>query len=674
MIKITIDDKEFEVEDNLNIIQICSQLDIEIPRFCYHEKLKISGNCRMCLVEVEKAPKLLPSCATIASNGMVIHTNSSKVQKARAGVMEFLLINHPLDCPICDQGGECDLQDQAFKYGNCKSKYQESKRAVEEKDFGPLIKTHMTRCIHCMRCVRFMSDIAGTEVLGTIGRGSQTEITKFIGENISSEISGNIVDLCPVGALTSKPYAFTSRSWELQKTESIDVHDAYGSNIRIDSRGSQVMRILPRQNEDINEQWLADKSRFSYDGLRYQRLDTGYLRSGSRMQRISTRESIAKALEILSKFNGREIAVIAGPMIDSESIFLAKEIFTRLGVENFCSNQFNYVFDNSQRSNYLFNTTIKEIEKADICLLIGSNVKHTAPLLNARLRKAINSNITKIYRIGRPTDQNYHINELGDNLKILAEILQGTHDFANMLKRATNPIFIIGDEIYSRKDSLALQSMLLEIATKYNVVREGWNGYNILHNHASIVGALDLGFNTSSMSKISSLTQEGKIKLIYLIGADEFDYPDLQKTKIIYQGHHGDMGAKSADVIIPSAAYTEKYATYANMEGRYQKVYKAVNSPNNVLSDAEIFAHMAYDLKINLSFSSINEITQNLVDKLGKIFSLNQIVNPNTFDIHVNEKATLNKLEPLEKNYYISDVISKNSVTMSKCSEEFIKR
>ncbi|MEY3197013.1 MAG: hypothetical protein RLZZ59_381, partial [Pseudomonadota bacterium] len=537
MPKVIIDGKEVECENGLTIIQACQMAGTEIPHFCYHERLAIAGNCRMCLVEVEKMPKPVASCAMPISEGMIVHTNTEKVKKAREGVMEFLLINHPLDCPICDQGGECDLQDQAFKYGSGKSRYNEAKRAVVEKDMGPLVKTEMTRCIHCMRCVRFATDIAGVEEIGSIGRGEHMEVTTYLDKTLTSELSANIIDLCPVGALTSKPSAFKARSWELKHTPSVDVMDSLGSNISVDTRGLEVIRILPLENDDINEEWISDKTRFACDGLKNQRLDTPYIKKNGKLVPSTWEEVITKVSKELSKHSPKEIGAISGTLVDVESMFLLKELMNQLGSTNTDFNQFDYKLDYSHRGNYIFNTGISGIDQADVCLLIGANPRKVAPVLNARIGQRVRKGKLKVFYIGSSTNQTYSIKELGSNLSDIDK---------KLLSNATNPIVIIGDGVYARKDGIALLSQIYELCKKYNVIRKDWNGFNILHNHASTVGAIDVGF-TPGKGGLSAKEIAKKSKVIYLLGADEIEVSD--NAFVIYQGHHGDKGAHRADVI-----------------------------------------------------------------------------------------------------------------------------
>ena len=493
MPKLNIDGKDIEVEEGITLIQACEIAGIEIPRFCFHDRLSVAGNCRMCLVEMERSPKLVASCAMPVADNMVIHTNSDKVRKAREGVMEFLLINHPLDCPICDQGGECDLQDQAMTYGKGESRYIENKRAVQDKNMGPLISTNMTRCIHCTRCVRFVTEVAGLDELGALGRGEHMEIAA-IDKVLTSELSGNVIDLCPVGALTSKPYAFRARSWELEKTETIDVMDAMGCNIRADSKGVEIMRIMPILNEDINEEWLSDKARFCYDGLAVQRLDKAYIRKNGKLQPVSLAEAIAHAASEICKADANNIGAIAGGLADAESMYMLKELMSFVGSNNIDGRVLGSQITFSDRSQYLFNSTIAGIEEADLCLLIGCNPRHEATVLNTRIRKATkSSNKLQVYTIGDIPDQHYKVNHLGNDIKILDDILDQKGDFAKILSQATKPMIIIGEQIMCLKSAESIFKTIHAIADKYQCVTKEFNGVNILHNSASRVAALDLG-------------------------------------------------------------------------------------------------------------------------------------------------------------------------------------
>lgn len=653
MPKIVIDGIETEVEQGLTIIQACELAGVEIPHFCYHERLAIAGNCRMCLVEVEKNPKPVASCAMPVSDGMIVHTNTPKVKKAREGVMEFLLINHPLDCPICDQGGECDLQDQAFKYGSGKSRYNEEKRAVVDKDMGPLVKTHMTRCIHCMRCVRFATDVAGIEEIGSLGRGEHMEVTTYLDKALTSEISANIIDLCPVGALTSKPTAFKARSWELVPTRSVDVMDALGSNIQIDARGLEVIRVMPLENDDINEEWISDKTRFACDGLKNQRLDRPYVRKGGKLVPSTWEEAIEKIAIEIKKHNPKEIGAISGTLCDLESMFLLKEMLNQLGSHNHDFNQFGYYFDSSERGNYLFNTSIAGIEQADACLLIGANPRKVSPVLNARIGKMARKGKMVVARVGEQNDQTYPIKELGTDL---------TSFKTDIFKDAKKPMIIIGDAVLVRKDAAAIMDMVAQICKKYNIIREDWNGFNILHNHASTVGALDIGF-TKTDTSFSAREIAKKCKFVYLLGADEIDISD--DAFVVYQGHHGDRGAHRADVILPAAAYTEKDGIYINLEGRPQYGRKAVGAPGNAKDDREIILNLIQTVGLKMEYTNLNSIRKKLAEIIPNIGSIEKAtVKFNKSDEKISDKP----LETILTDFYMTDPISRASVTMAKCS------
>jgi NADH-quinone oxidoreductase subunit G len=671
MPRVTINDREFEVEEGLTIIQACKVAEIEVPHFCFHEKLKIAGNCRMCLVEVEKAPKLVASCAMNVSEGMKIYTNNRKVEDARKGVMEFLLINHPLDCPICDQGGECDLQDQAFKYGKRTSRFDENKRAVPDKNLGPLIKTSMNRCIHCTRCVRFATDVAGVPEMGAVGRGENMEITNYLEKTLTSELSGNMIDLCPVGALTSKPYAFTARPWELSKTESIDVMDAMGSNIRIDARGMEVMRILPNANEQINEEWISDKARFSYDGLKVQRIDSPYVKINGKL----TKSDWNAALKIVAKKlteSASNIAAIAGPLVPCESLFLLKKLFTALGSNLTSANQYGYNFNTKMRGNYLFNTTIAGVESADLCLVIGANIRKSAPVLNARIGKMVRSNGMKVVSIGKSDDQTYATEYLGDDLSILDEMEKGTHLLSNTIKSAKRPMIIIGDGIYSRPDGKDILEVLYRISMKYGVITKDWNGYNILHNHANMVGGLDVGFSSGDgreVSKILELTRQKEVKLLYLLNADDIDMSKIDDDCfVIYQGHHGGAGAERADVILPEASYTEQDGIYVNLEGRPQCARRAVSAPGLAKASIDIIFELAKYLKQDLGEETLSSVREQMI-LANPIFGQIGAVVPSQVCFDEGAKKILGlKIDIQNKNYYMDNIICQYSKVMAKCS------
>lgn len=678
MPKLIIDNKEIEIKDGLTVMQACELAGIEIPHFCFHERLQIAGNCRMCLVEIEKAPKPVASCAMPVAEGMVIHTNTAIVQKAREGVMEFLLINHPLDCPICDQGGECDLQDQAFKYGKGKSRYTENKRTVQEKNLGPLIKTSMTRCIHCTRCIRFSTEVAGIAEMGAIGRGEHMEITSYLEKALTSELSGNMIDLCPVGALTSKPYAFKGRPWELEKTESIDVMDAVGSNIRIDSRAMEVMRILPKLNEEINEEWISDKARFACDGLKYQRLDVPYIRKAGKLMKASWEEAISCVVNKINSVNGSQIAAIAGTTAPCEPMFLLKKLLAKLGSDMADANQFGYKIDISSRSNYLFNTQIANIEKSDFCLLVGANPRQVAPVLNARIGKIVRNGQMKVYRLGEADDQTYPINELGNDISILSSLLSDKSELSTKLEKANNPMLIIGDGVLTRKDGFAILSLLHEIVVKYKITRDSWNGFNILHNHASMVGALDIGFyygkSGSGTQQILQMSKEDKVKILYLLGADDFGVHNIgSDCFVIYQGHHGDYAANRADIILPEAAYTEQDAIFVNLEGRAQYARRAVETVGQAKESWRIIADIADKMSFHMA-NSLQKVRHMMEDEFNIFGNIDSIIQTNFVQFKSSDKLLSNVVNKIEQNYYMSDPISRASVTMARCAKSLLEQ
>ena len=588
MPKLTIDGQEVEVPAGTTILQACEHAAIEVAHFCYHERLAIAGNCRMCLVEVEKSPKPIASCAMPATDGMVVLTKSPKAMKAQKGVMEFLLINHPLDCPICDQGGECDLQDQAMAYGFDRGRYEENKRAVPHKNFGPLVETSMNRCIHCTRCIRFLTEIAGVQELGATGRGEDMEIGTSIERALGSELSANIIDLCPVGALTSKPYAFVARPWELVKTESIDVMDAVGSNIRVDSRGNQVLRVLPRVHEAVNEEWISDKARYAIDGLTRQRLDRPYI-GRDRKREVDWREALELVAERLKTAPGERIAAIAGDLCDAEAMFALKAFMGGLGVASLDCRQDGAKLDPRCRAAYLFNTTIAGIEQADACLLIGTNPRWEAPIINARLRKRYLQGSFQVAAIGPALELTYPIEMLGDHGDVLNALVAGGHPWAGILRDAKHPMIVVGQGALARPDGERVLGAARSIAESCGLVRDDWNGFNVLHHAAAQVGGLDLGFVPGSGGRaaegIIAGCKSGDIEVLYLLGADQIDTADLGAAFVIYQGHHGDRGARRADVILPGAAYTEKDGTYVNTEGRVQLARRAVFPPGDARED-----------------------------------------------------------------------------------------
>ncbi|KAL1574134.1 NADH dehydrogenase (quinone), G subunit [Candida albicans P57072] len=679
-VEVTVDGRKVSIEAGSSIIQAAELAGVTIPRYCYHDKLAIAGNCRMCLVDVERMPKLIASCAMPVQNGMVVHTDSERIKKAREGVTEMLLENHPLDCPVCDQGGECDLQEQSQRYGSDRGRFHEvvGKRAVENKAIGPLVKTSMNRCIHCTRCVRFMNDVAGAPEFGTAGRGNDMQIGTYIERNINSEMSGNIIDLCPVGALTSKPYAFRARPWELKRTETIDVLDAVGSNIRVDTRGIEVMRVLPRLNDDVNEEWISDKTRFACDGLKTQRLTTPLIRNGDKFETATWDEALSTIAAAYSKINPQngELKAIAGALVDAESLVSLKDLVNKLGSENVTTDVKQSVnahgFD--IRSNYIFNSTIDGIEDADQILLVGTNPRFEAAVLNTRIRKVwLRSNL-EISSVGQDFNSTFDVTNLGEDAKALESALQGS--VGEKLGQAKKPLIIVGSGVAESKDSEAIYKLVGEFASKHENFNSGeWNGVNLLHREASRVAALDLGFNTL-------VEDSTKAKFIYLLGADEITNKDIPKDAfVVYQGHHGDLGASFADVILPGSAYTEKSGTYVNTEGRVQATRAATNPPGVAREDWKIIRALSEYLNAKLPYDDIysvrlrlGEIAPHLVrhdviepvsQEIAKI-GFNDLVNK-------NKSATIFG-EPLKNpidNFYFTDVISRSSPTMAKCISTF---
>ncbi|MFC7332110.1 NADH-quinone oxidoreductase subunit NuoG [Rhodocista pekingensis] len=679
MPKLTIDGIEVEVAPGTSVLQACEQIGKEVPRFCYHERLSVPANCRMCLVEIERSPKPVASCAMPCSDGMVVKTDSELVHKARKGVMEFLLINHPLDCPICDQGGECDLQDQAVAYGFDRGRYAEAKRAVKDKNLGPLIKTFMTRCIHCTRCIRFMDEIAGVSALGAVNRGEHTEITGYLEQGIASEMSGNLVDVCPVGALTSKPYAFTARPWELRRTETIDVMDAVGSNIRVDTRGPEVMRVLPRLNEDVNEEWIADKTRYAHDGLKRQRLDRPYVRDGEgKLRPASWLEAFAAIRTRLEGVAGDRIAAIAGDLADVESVLALKDLTDRLGSPHRDCRQDGARFDASRRAGYIFNSGIAGIEQADVILLVGTNPRWEAPIVNARIRKRyLQGGLKKVAAIGPQVDLTYPVEHLGAGGDTLAALAEGRHPFAELLRTAERPMVIVGMGAFARADGPAVQAALHRLAGACGLVREGWNGFNVLHTAAGRVGALDAGFLPGAggrdLAGILEGCASGAIEVVYLLGADEIPAERLGKAFVIYQGHHGDRGAHRADVILPGAAYTEKNATYVNTEGRVQQTRLAMFPLGEAREDWKILRALSAELGHVLPYDSLSQLRQRMVQANPMFAEIDRLVPAEWGAFGSAGAISRDAFVSPVTDYYLTDPISRASATMARCSETFIK-
>jgi NADH-quinone oxidoreductase subunit G len=676
MPKLTIDGAAIEVPAGATVLQACELAGKEIPRFCYHERLSVAGNCRMCLVEQEKSPKPIASCAMPAAEGMVIHTDTPMVRQARKGVMEFLLANHPLDCPICDQGGECDLQDQAMAYGMDHGRFAEAKRAVRDKNFGPLVKTSMNRCIHCTRCVRFSTEVAGVEELGALGRGEHMEISTYIERALRSELSANIIDLCPVGALTSKPYAFTARPWELHSTESVDVLDAVGSSINVDTRGREVMRVLPRLNEAVNEEWISDKTRFACDGLIRQRLDRPYVRRDGRLQPATWQEAFQAVADRLAGLPGSKIAALAGDLVDAEAMFALKGLMTSLGSTNLDCRQDGAALDPTNRAGYLFNTTIAGIEQADACLIVGSNPRWEAPLVNARILKRSHQGRFKVAVIGEHLDLTYKYEHLGEGADTLQALAEGRHPFFETLKAAERPMLILGQGALTRADGAAVLHLARKLAEAAGLVKEGWNGFNILHTAAARVGGLELGFvpgpGGRDIANILAGAAKGDIEFVYLLGVDEIDMAKLGKAFVVYQGHHGDAGAHRADVILPGAAYTEKDGTYMNTEGRAQLGLRAVFPPGEAREDWAVLRALSQLLGKPLPYDNLAQLRRQLFEANPRFQRLNS-VEPAAWGPFGREGAVqATAFRTPISNFYMTDPISRASETMAKCTETYV--
>lgn len=674
MVKISINGKSQEVPQGITIIQACEIAGIEIPRFCYHERLAIAGNCRMCLVEVAGGPpKPVASCAMPVNENMQIFTDTPMVKKAREGVMEFLLANHPLDCPICDQAGECDLQDQAYQYGTGKSDFHENKRAVSDKNMGSLIKTQMTRCIHCTRCVRFIEDVAGTCEIGAVNRGETMEISTYLEKNVRSELSGNVIDLCPVGALTSKPYAFKARSWELKKTDTIDIMDAMGSNIRVDSRGLEIMRILPRLNEDINEEWIADKARFCYDGFKYQRLDKAYLKNHEKLNAVKSEEVYEKIASLIKNLKPHEIGALSGNLQSLNDIFALKKFMDKLGSKNIECRLHNQKIDAKNKVDFLFNTSIAEIENAESCLLIGVNPRLDAPVLNARIRKRFLSKKLKIASIGCEYDLSYAHQKLGNDPKILQDILDGKHAYSKILENCKNNMIIIGEDAVSRSDGQEILEICKAIAKKY-MINDNWNGFNFLAKSTGLINGLNLGFKSDNgIDDILNKAEKGEIKLLFLHGVNhEIDLHKLQNCFVVYIGSNGDQAVSVADAILPSANYVENDAYFMNLEGRIQRARRVVFAPQNVKNEVEIIIDIANKLNIDLGFNNSDELFD-LMNKELKILSKLDKINFEKDSLKIlNDNFKLNSdlIEAKNYDYYLTNSIARSSRILNKCSVE----
>ncbi len=664
MLKIKVNDIDTEVEDGLTVLQACEKAGVEIPRFCYHEKLSIAGNCRMCLVELEKSPKPIASCAMPVADGMVIRTNTPQIEKSRKGVMEFLLANHPLDCPVCDQGGECDLQDQSMFYGIDKTRFKENKRSVPDKDMGPLIKTQMTRCIHCTRCIRFATEIAGVPELGAIGRGEDMQITTYLEQSVQSELSGNVIDLCPVGALTSKPYVFEARPWELKKTETIDVMDAVGSNIRVDTYGWEVKRVLPIINEDINEEWISDKTRYACDGLLSQRLDTPYIKYNNKFEKASWDEVFKIIKSKIQNTDKDKIAGFVGDLINMEASYIFKEFLERtIDTKNYESRSSYMFIDSSKRENYLFNSTINGIEEADLILLIGTNPRFEATMLNTRIRKAYLKNKVKIVSLNDVGDLNYPYQSLDGKTQTIKDIFENKNVLSKDIIDAQKPLIVFGESFLKSKSAEFLFSSFKNFLLDNNKFTDDWSPLNFLPSDAATVGNLDLDIIDQTNQLIKSLN-ENKFDLVFLIGQDNLKF-NKKNEFVIYLGSHGDNGAELADIILPGAAYTEQSGHYTNLEGKVQKAYKASYPPADAKEDWEIINDLAEFMNNRKLFNDKDELESSMFNYIN--------LKKEKQESPYNTKVDLSNFEDevlkiTYKDYYFSNVIARSSKTMMNCN------
>ncbi len=682
MAKLIVDCKEVEVPDHYTLLQACEEAGAEVPRFCYHERLSIAGNCRMCLVEVKGGPpKPQASCAMgvrdlrPGPNGElpVVMTKSPMVKKAREGVMEFLLINHPLDCPICDQGGECDLQDQAMAYGVDKNRFHENKRAVEDKYIGPLVRTKMTRCIHCTRCVRFTTEVAGISELGLTGRGEDAEITTYLEKAMTSELQGNVIDLCPVGALTSRPYQDQARPWELTKTESVDVMDAVGSSIRVDSRGKAVMRILPRLNEQVNEEWISDKTRFVWDGLSAQRLDRPYVRKGGKLQAASWNEAFAAIVKAVKAAEPKKIGAIAGDLCAVEDMFALKALMDGIGSPNMdCREAMSPLDPAKGRAGYLFNATIDGIESSDALLIIGANPQFEASMLNARIRKRSRMSDYPVGLVGEQSDLRYSHTHLGTGPDALSSLADGSAKFAKVLKKAERPMVIVGQGALNRPDGTAVLSMAAQIAVSCGAVKDGWNGFGVLHTAASRVGGLDIGFVPGKGGKATAQMLTG-MDVLFLLGADEFDHA---KTKgfVVYVGSHGDKGAQRADVILPGSAWTEKSGIYVNTEGRVQMASRVVFAPSEAREEWSILRALSAVLGCTLAFDNLQQLRSAMFARHPHLAHIGEIAVSQSSVVaelaKIGGKVGSADFTSPVADFYLTNPIARASRVMAQCSAQ----
>ena len=676
MPKLTIDGQEVEVPPGSTVLQACEAAGREVPVFCFHPRLNIAGNCRMCLVEVAKMPKPQASCALPVAEGMVVSTDTPAVHKARKGVLELLLINHPLDCPICDQGGECDLQDLTLFYGPDHSRFAENKRPVADKYLGPLISTHMTRCIHCTRCIRFFTEVAGVEELGAVNRGEHMEITTWVERALGSEISGNVIDLCPVGALNSKPYEYRARTWELRKTESIDVTDAVGCNIRVDARGSEVMRILPRLNENVNEEWISDKARFSVDGLKRRRLDVPMVRHAAKLHPAGWNEAFSAIRTRLAGVAPEKVAFILGDLVDCETMVLVRELAERLGTPHVDCRQDGAALDASSRAGYLFNTTIAGIDKADACLLVGTNPRWEAPIVNTRLRKRWRAGGFKIGRIGAVHPLTYPVEELGAGPETLAALARGELAFADVLRQAQNPMLILGMGALARPDGAAVLNLAAGLVQDLGLIKDGWNGFNVLHTAAARVGGLDLGLvpgqGGRDVAGILDGARSGEIEVVFLIGADEVDTGRLGDAFVIYQGHHGDRGAHAADVILPGATYTEKNASWVNTEGRLQRGKLAVFPPGEAKEDWKILRALSEALNRKVPLDTLSQVRARMAELAAPLNAIDRVEPAAWGEFGASGPLERHAFTSPIGDFYLTNPISRASTVMAECSRLFV--
>ena len=674
MPKIFINNKEIEFQEGMTVLQACELAGAEIPRFCYHERLSIAGNCRMCLVEMEKSSKPIASCAMPATDGMKIKTNTQMVEKARKGVMEFLLVNHPLDCPVCDQGGECDLQDQSLYYGFDSSRFKENKRLVKDKYMGPLIKTQMTRCIHCTRCIRFATEVAGVSELGAIGRGEDMEITTYLEKSMTSELSGNVIDLCPVGALTSKPYAFEARPWELKKTESIDVMDAVGSNIRVDSYGWEVKRVLPRLNNSINEEWISDKTRYACDGLLKQRLDKVYIRRENKLVEARWDDAINLISSKINSTDNDKIAAHIGGLNSIETINSFKKFLEEINVKNYEFRDKDFYVNPEEKMNYIFNSSIQGIEKSDLLLLVGANPRLEATILNARIRKTYLKNKLPILSIGDPGDLTYPYKVIGTKTDDIKQILEGKSEINNLFKKSKNPLVIIGESALELKSGKYILEGLKDFLHKNKFINENWNSFNILSQNAATVGALDLNFlnKANGSGNFFDKIKNHIFELLYFVGSDELNFQKNNEF-IIYQGSHGDRIAQIADVVLPSPAYTEQNGFFINLEGRLQKAYKATNPIGNAKEDWKIFNLICNKLKNKNLFTNYKDLIDDSLSKIKDSKNIDTLPVTQTKKINLSSGNFYSEdvsIRPID--YYFSNPVARASKTMSDCRAEKI--